>query len=409
MKVELIQHSMGERIPLIMDEEGLPVPILNEWLLSRRNLSGNTLTRNARELVLLAKWLNDAGIELRPRLRSDRMFTEAELNGGLIEKLRHSVSKSLKNRKDRANNLSRIGTGSKRTPVGEETFNQRLTTARSFLVWAFGIELGSLSSEDPMFARVRQHRAHVERILDKAFIAHASPVSAMRKSLTADELQSLKKIVHYKNTEAIGTNKAVKFRNYICAMIMLMYGLRMGELLCLRVQDIIFGRISELRVIRRAADPNDKRQPPPKVKRLSRQLALDSEVFTQELSEYIEVHREQMMEKGDAADHDYLIVSDEGEPLHLNTVSQFFRVLRNRYPDELPKNLTSKMMRHTFSVLVERGLRDAGYEEDHRRQTLAALRGDSSLGAQDTYVRAGLIEAADETLRKYHSELIMED
>jgi integrase len=408
MKLEVIQHPTGERIPIILDGQGLPVPAPNEWILSRRDLSGNTLTRNGRELLLLMEWLDDSGIDLESRLRSDRMFTEAELNGGLIERLRHSVKKAVPGKAPVAQNLTRIGSGTEKTPVGEETFNQRLLTVRNFLVWAFGVELGRLSSRDPMYTRMTMHQQHVERIIDKAFIAYASPVSSLRKSFTRKGLEFFNRAIHYKYPAAIGVNESVKFRNYICAMIMLMYGLRMGELLSLRVQDIVFGSISELRVVRRPVDPYDARRPPPRVKRLARQLPLDNDVFARELSEYIEIHREAMMDNGDVDDHDYLIVSDEGEPLHLNTLGQYFRQLRIAFCDSLPPNLTSKMLRHTFSMSLERRLREAGFDEEHRRQTLAGIRGDSRLESQDTYIRAGIVESANEVLKQYHADLIPE-
>lgn len=406
MKVEVIQHPMGERIPLILDADGFPMPGPNEWLLSRRELSANTLIRNARELVLLVEWLDQKRIDLEVRIRSDRMFTEAELKGSLIEKLRHSVQKSKKVSGDLGYVSIRRGKTEPKVPVAEDTFNQRLMTVRAYLVWCFGLELGRLSSRDPMFARVQVHQNHIESIFDKAFIAQTTPASAGKKSLTDDQLESLKYCVSYRNSEAYGVSPPVRFRNYICVMIMLFYGLRLGELLCLKVGDIVFGRISELRVVRRSADPEDTRRPAPKVKRLPRQLPIDEVSFARELDIYITEHREAMMEKGNARDHDYLIVSDEGEPLHLNSLSQFFRILRGKFSESLPPNLSSKMLRHTFSSQLERRLAAAGYDEDHRRQTLAALRGDSSLSSQDVYIRQEIVRQSNAVLSQYHASLI---
>lgn len=405
MKVEVIQHPVGERIPLILDAEGFPVAGPNEWLISRRELSANTLIRNARELVLLVEWLDQKRIDLEVRIRSDRMFTEAELKGSLIEKLRHSVQKPKKVPGDLGCVPIRGGKSEPKVPVAEDTFNQRLMTIKAYLVWSFGLELGRLSSADPMFGRVRMHQTHVESIFDNAFIAQTTPASADEKALTDDQLQSLKHYIYYCNPEAYGVSHQVKFRNYICVMIMLFYGLRPGELLSMKVGDIVFGRISELRVCRRPADPEDTRRPAPKVKRLARQLPIDEQKFARELDLYITDHREAMMERGNARDHDYLIVSDEGEPLHLNSLSQFFRILRERFSESLPSNLSAKMLRHTFSSQLERSLVAAGYDENHRRQALAALRGDSSLESQDVYIRQEIVRQSKAALKKYHDSL----
>ncbi|MGE1152103.1 tyrosine-type recombinase/integrase [Pseudomonas kitaguniensis] len=406
MKLEIIQHPSGEPIPLILGNDGFPAPAPSEWLISRRSLSTNTLIRNARELVISLSWFEEQGIDLEQRIRSDRMFTEAELNGGLIERLRHSVKDAAPEVEVRGRSLARLR--SAKVAVGEETFNQRLGTARAFLVWCFGVRIQTLSSRDPAYERVKDHLKLVERILDKAFISQASPVSAMKKALSEPDRAALESAVSYKNPEAYGKNEAVLFRNYVCVKIMIGYGLRMGELLSLRVRDIVFGRISELHVERRPADPSDTRRIKPKVKRLGRVLPIDNPEFERELAEYIDVHRESMMEYGDARDHDYLIVSDVGEPLSLNALGEYFRKVRKKFPGALPKNLTSKMMRHTFSTAAEKQLRAAGFDEDSRRQALASWRGDSTLTAQDTYIRAGIVEEANNALSSYQAHLIPE-
>lgn len=403
MKLDIIHHPSGEQIPLILDNDGFPVAAPNEWLLSRRALSANTLTRNARELVISLSWFEEKGIDLESRIRSDRMFTEAEINGGLVEKLRHSVKDRTIGSGVGGRSLSRIG--SAKVAVGEETFNQRLSTTRAFLVWYFDVQLASLSSQDPVFLRVQHHLELVKRLIDKAFITQSSPVSSMKKGLSEIDGETLKAAVFYQNPDAYGKSEAVLFRNYICVMIMLMYGLRMGELLSLRVEDIVFGRISELRVVRRPADSNDPRSKKPKVKRLGRVIPLDNLKFERELAEYIEIHREAMMDSADADEHSYLIVSDMGGPLSMSSLGEYFRKVRKAFPEVLPSNLTSKMMRHTFSMRVEKKLREAGYDEDSRRQALAGLRGDSTLSAQDTYIRAGIVEEANKTLSEYHLAL----
>ena len=53
MKVKVVTHPTGEQIPIILDYDELPIPAPNEYLLSRRDRSTNTLIRNARELSLL--------------------------------------------------------------------------------------------------------------------------------------------------------------------------------------------------------------------------------------------------------------------------------------------------------------------------------------------------------------------
>lgn len=88
MKIVNITHTTGEQLPLLLDSSGLPIVLPNEFVLSRRHFSANTLTRNLRELSILYQWLIENDIDLNERFMSKRLFTEAELKGSLIEALR---------------------------------------------------------------------------------------------------------------------------------------------------------------------------------------------------------------------------------------------------------------------------------------------------------------------------------
>ena len=46
MDVKMVRHSTGQNLPILVDDDGLPVPLASEWVLYRRGLSPNTLTRN---------------------------------------------------------------------------------------------------------------------------------------------------------------------------------------------------------------------------------------------------------------------------------------------------------------------------------------------------------------------------
>ncbi len=91
MRIVTVSHRSGDLLPILLDGDGLPIPSPNEFLLSRRNLSTNTLIRNLRELSVFYRWLEDRQIDLRARLKTGTLFTEAEFSGGLIEFLRKDM------------------------------------------------------------------------------------------------------------------------------------------------------------------------------------------------------------------------------------------------------------------------------------------------------------------------------
>jgi len=124
-------------------------------------------------------------------------------------------------------------------------------------------------------------------------------------------------------------------------MIMAYYGLRPGELLSLRVEDIEFGAISGIRVMRRAPDLKDVRRPRPQIKRNGRVMPIDDSKFEKKLNDYIMIWRECLEEKS-PEDSNYLILNDEGQPLSQSSLVQLFQLIRIKYPQNLPWNLILK-------------------------------------------------------------------
>src|SRR5690606_14714323 len=137
-------------------------------------------------------------------------------------------------------------------------------------------------------------------------------------------------------------------------------------------------------------------------------LPIENPELAKCLNEYIVDLREVLEDKSEL-ESDYLILSDEGEPLSQASITQFFHLLRNKYSQDLPENLSAKSLRHTFSSRMEIAMREAGLSEQRRREALAHLRGDSSLSSQDVYIAQAVEESAKEALRKYQCSLVKEN
>lgn len=390
MRIETITHPSGEQIPILLDQDGLPIPTPNEFILSRRHLGTNTLTRNLRELSVFYHWLENQNIDLWKRITTGQSFSEAEVKGGMIEALRRDQATERKIRK---------------FAVSPHTFNQRLTTIRQFLSWCFDVHLGMLPLSDQSYDRIRDQQKRLIKWFDTAFISAPPVHKNKQKGLTEDEVKFLVNCLNPDNPNAIGRNAAVRFRNYVSIMIMLYYGLRPGELLTLRVCDIEMGAISNIRVVRRPPDRNDPRKPRPKIKRNGRVLPIDNAEFAQRLDEYI-MHWRDVLDADSNISSEYLILSDEGSPLTQSALTQFFQQIRNRFPKQLPEHLTAKALRHTFSSSMERALRNTGLSEDRRKQALAILRGDSSLESQSVYIAQEIEEQAKYALKKFQHNLL---
>ncbi|HEJ2755849.1 TPA: site-specific integrase [Pseudomonas aeruginosa] len=387
MRIELITHKTGEQIPVMLDACDMPVVLPNEFILSRRSLSTNTLVRNLRELSVLYRWLEKSNCDLFVKLLARSSFNEAELKGGLVEALRVYQSNE------------RVST------VSPNTFNQRLTTTRQFIGWCIDV----LISQSPMssleYDRLRARKSFFLKTLDGSFVS-ATPIrTSLRKGLNENEVDFLLDILHPDADQGFGRDSAVRFRNYISVGLMLYCGLRPGELLSLRVEDIEVGAISAVKVERRPADPFDLRKPRPQIKRNGRVIPIDSRHLAFALNEYILTWRE-VLESKSTEESDYLILSDEGAPLSQSSITQLFQLLRTQYSECLPGNLTAKSLRHTFSSKIERVLRASGVDEQRRREALALLRGDSSLESQDAYIAQEIEEQARRSLKRYQAEIL---
>lgn len=388
MHVKIISHPSGDQLPMLVDGDGMPIPLPNEFIMGRRALSPNTLIRNLRELSVLFKWLESENIDLMQRIRSSQRFSEAHIVGGMVETLARD--------QETRRNIRKIG-------ISPHTFNQRLTTVRQFLSWCFDIEMGIMPRSEYAYEQIRDHKNMVCTWLNNAFKSSPPTNRSISKGLNQQEISFLMACLDPLLND-IGRDRAVLFRNYISTMIMLSYGLRPGELLSLHVEDIEIGAISSVRVERREPNSNDNRRPRPQIKRNGRILPIENTKFAHQIDEYIMYWRD-VLAKNSNKDSDFLILSDEGDPLSQSTLTQLYQRLRRRFPEHLPRHLTAKTLRHTFSSRMEKSLRQAGVDEDRRRQVLAYQRGDSSLKSQDIYIQQEIDEQAALALKQYQAAL----
>lgn len=386
MRLELVTHKTGEQIPIMLDGCGMPVVWPNEFILARRSLSTNTLVRNLRELSVLYRWLEKLNCDLPEKLLAQNSFNEAELKGSLIEALRI----------DQANG--------RLSAVAPNTFNQRLTTIRQFISWCMDVLISQLPMSSLDYERLRERKSFFLKTLDGSFMSATPMKTSLRKGLNDAEVNFLLEVLHPDAEEGFGRDFAVRCRNYVSVGLMLFCGLRPGELLSLRVEDVQVGAISAIKVERRPADPLDVRRPRPQIKRNGRVIPIDNRRFAFSLNEYIVTWRE-VLERKSKDESDYLILSDEGAPLSQSSITQFFQLLRAQFADRLPENLTAKSLRHTFSSRLERVLRASGMDEQRRREALALLRGDTSLESQDTYIAQEVEEQAIEFLKRYQAQI----
>lgn len=369
MRVEQVIFPTGERLPMLLDEDSLPVPPACEWILSRRHLAFSTLSRNMNEVMALHGWGEKRRFDIYARIRSGRQFSEAELTS-LIEHLRRPLAN------DRT--VAKLA-------VSPDTANKRLSTSHRHLTWYIDELIADPSTPPELQSSLIAMR---EKLLKIFLAAFQSPEGNRKfhKQLTLNQAQFLQDALDPEGSIRFGRDPRGRLRNFLMVCLLTFLGLRTGELLSLRIQDIQFGAITSIVVKRRGMSTSYPRRRPPRVKRLGRILPLDSPRLAILLDDYITIERQWCIDHGKGKDNGFLFVSDEGEPLSTDRLRQLFTELRKHYPNDLPDHLTPHSLRHTFTDSVYRELRRQGMEEARIEKILMWLRGDSSPNSQDAYI-----------------------
>lgn len=369
MRIEQVKFSSGERLPMLLDDDGLPVPQVCEWLLRRRHLEFNTLMRNANEVVVIHHWARKRRINIYERIRSGKQFTEADLQS-LVEELSRPQANG--------NKVTKLA-------VSPDTRNKRLSTTLNHLKWYIDEQIADPACSPELVAALIAMRDKIVRIFEDAF-QRSEPARKFHKSLTLKQVRFLQDVLDPEGNILFGRDGRGRVRNFIILCLLLFLGLRIGELLSLRVQDVKFGAISHINVRRRGMSNLDTRRRPARVKRNERILPIDNARLGILLADYIDEDRAWCLKHGKTSDSGFLFLSDEGDPLSADRVRQLFKDLRSRFPKDLPDDLTPHSMRYTFTNGVQRVLSSQGVDEERIKKYLAWLRGDSSLSSQDTYI-----------------------
>lgn len=364
-----VQLESGERLPMLLDSQGLPVVPVNEWVLSRKHKSLNTLSNNVQELTPLYVWLESRGEDLFGLIRSGRFWTEA-FTSSLIEYLRRGQRKGKK--------VAKLA-------VRPDTFNKRLSTALNFLKWCFysvlsDQELGGTRRE--AISKVQERLIYT---LKDGYHSKEPSNSEVKKGITAAQARFLQDVLDPESTMLVSSPQT-KLRNYLIVSLMLLLGLRPGEVLSLRLSDIEFGALTNVRVRRRKICAEDTRSCPASVKRAGRILVLDYPRLEKLLNSYVMHAREIAVRRANGKSNDFLFLSRDGKPLSESSVQAIFKRVRTAYPEKLPGNLSAKSMRHSFTNGLRRELKFQGRSDDEIRAILMYLRGDTGRESQDTYI-----------------------
>jgi integrase len=381
-KVVTTVHSGGERMSMVIDlHTAKPDDYVLAFLINNyRGYAPNTILRVAESIALALEWgktrLQDER-GLVGRLLAGEIFSAAEM---------YSLSEFL--RTSRRTNIKTFAS----PVVCPETHFIRLLRAKEFCSFV----MKEASVRIPLSDR-RSH-VFIERInhLENAFadMQPSKPVTTYSvKSLLPQQAQELLSLLEPDNPSNPFATRATQLRNRSIVEIMYYTGIRLGELLNLRIQDIDFGNPTSIHIVRRPHATDDPRSNPPQVKRKSRLLPLSHMGAATHLKEYLEDVRPDLERRYQQPTALLFLSIDRGTPLSSRAVQKIFQKMRIALGEHAGIDglasaaLTPMSMRHTFSNDTEESLAADGLNEEERRPILMQLRGDSSPKSVDPYIQ----------------------
>lgn len=335
--IQVEQH--GDREVIVRCPEGLPSPEINLYLMTYRECSYSYRLTMAYSIMRVYEWAKKQDIDLVERIQSGEFLSFLEMQ---------SLQSSLRFRSRAPTDTPQTLEIGKKTFIGESTYATRCRHVLAFLNYLGDVFAGSRKLTDPYRKNKRDFIARLSQL----FKAHrALTIPNQRYGLTEEQVHKLRWCVDPDNPDN-PFQKRVRFRNQLIIDLLLLTGIRDGELLCLRPDALIrrpHGYV--LRVTQNTTLDLDTRTNPPNVKTYEREIPVTDRLAGM-VDNYIVTERKQRG-KAAAKAPPYLFLNTKinPQPITISALVNLCNRVRKMEPKAL-KNLFPHILRHTFNDLL---------------------------------------------------------
>jgi integrase len=409
--VRIVTFASGERVPLLIaGATGEPLFQPNLYAtthLRARGRATETIHQALRSIMVLQLTLDRLGINLDGRMDEGRLLDRGDIDEiaracnvpleTLVRDVADAPGASLP--LSRLKNLERVRMVTKPAPaqIDPSTAAIRLHYIRDYLKWRTSSRLFGMGPKDGAYAALK-----VSADLVRGVLAELAPVASNRHGVTdrkgflQTEIDTILAVMDPASPTNPWKGEHTTARNFLIAKWLITLGIRRGELLNVRIDDIDF-QTERVRIERRPDDERDPRPNQPRVKTRGRDLPLGSKLAALTHA-YVRTLR---AAQGNARKHGYLFVANgTGAPLSLPQVAAIFTHLRRSRP-ELPRNLMPHVLgRHSwntrFSELADERKLSAEVEKKVRSR---AMGWSETSNTAVTYTRRHVEREADELIR----------
>lgn len=336
-------------MPLLIDvSTGLGVFEPTAWSLSLRSrlLEVNTISLALSAVSFLYETLAQSAVNLMDRVRDNDLLSLAEVEG-LVARCKYDKVdlRAADSLAEIANVAPHRKTLDKNKAahydvavVMSSTAEKRLLYIAKYLDWL--ADYAFLSRIPPNRNEFRGIAALVVAAIRQR--TPRAPPSKKKKGLTKSREERFLSAVDPASPGNPWKSSFIRKRNRLVVRMLRDLGIRKGELLGVKIEDVNFTD-NTLFIAKRPDDPDDPRNRQPEAKTLERTLPM-GEDLVEILRSYIDEDRAGI---SNARLHPFLVVGRGGAPLALNSVDLMFKTLRERFPELAP--ISAHILRHTWN------------------------------------------------------------
>lgn len=407
LKVKHIVGSSGERLKVVVDSfSGVPLYYPNLYITSQVRGSSKSVASILSfisAMKVLFSWCSEYSVDLEERWVRGKWLTLWE-----IDSLRDFCSLNQRELETRSSKVRALRSGIRASEamVGGPTKYVRMTFIAEYLKWLASVMGAGRNCKDSsseivaMYRRIRSGRPKTKS---------RSDIPREDKGLDPHLLSEIMDVVKPGHTENPYIGYPLQARN-ACMIALLYYlGVRRGELLNLKVDDINFVA-NEVRIIRRADSSEDDRVYQPLVKTEERILPISNEL-TQKLSHYVTAIRSKFLV---ARRHPYLFVTHkegpyQGKPLSNSGFGKMMSTLQGIA--ESFSQVHAHAFRHSwnygFSIAIDSSKSEISLgKEEQMRSYLMGWK--EASGTAAIYNRRHTREKAKEAILEYQNRIVSE-
>ncbi|MGX8219669.1 tyrosine-type recombinase/integrase [Psychrobacter celer] len=380
--------SSGERYSLLTGSDGLPLWYPTLFATSQlRNAAKapNTIEAHLNAIKLLFEWANSHKIDLKQSFLTMKFLTVEQIES-LCSYLKQARSQRMKSNviPIRMANKERTRASLTQTKtVAKQTYYIRISYITDYLEW-FAKRV--LSERKIIISR---EISHLISLMTRSLKARRPTRSINQRNAPRGVSEAQRELLlsvcdpKYPNSPF---SSKTRERDSLIVEILYRTGVRLGELLSIKISDLNFQE-NTLLIARRHDDVEDPRIKQPVAKTLDRLLPLSRDL-SQRIHDYILRHRS--LVKG-ANRHEFLFVTyksgpDCGMPLSTSSV---YRII-NRVTSNIDclSELTPHVLRHTWNDRFSEKADKQGLDEAEEEKLRSYLMGwKEGSGTSATYTR----------------------